>query len=419
MLDLLDSNLEKLNLSGTNYRLWCYKDKCVVLDINIDGKKFAYDFSLSNNKLNVDLIFRNFKNKSKHVLLENYETNDLSFLEVINSSILDQKKPIFAVNEFEITVIVPVYNREKLIGGCINSLNNQTLDNSKFEVLFVDDFSSDNTITKIQQLVDSSLNYRILKRPINSGAASSPRNDGIKSAKGRYIYFLDSDDFIYDYALQDLLDCAEKNNSDLIYVKIQGDKGRTFGIRPFSKGDVDKASIHHNHLVRSLMPIKLMKRHILLDHNIYFPLDIKVGEDRIFMMHVLAKVKRISILGDKPYYYVTNHDGERMTNAEQSLHQDYEIVSRCFKHIFFSNKKQDKVHFFSSFMNVVLESYIRNRIRSNKHSEKEKKEYIDLIYRDFNFYKELHSDQFVYQQFKDIYKFFVNKDYDNLVRVCS
>lgn len=66
------------------------------------------------------------------------------------------------------------------------------------------------------------------------------------------------------------------------------------------------------------------------------------------MIHALAKSREISILADKPYYYITNHEQERMTFATQSLEQDFEIVSRSFRHIYLSEKRMvEKQSFFS------------------------------------------------------------------------
>ena len=77
------------------------------------------------------------------------------------------------MEKYDVSIIVPVYNRENLIKPCIESINSQTYDKSKWEVIFVDDASTDKTIETIETLIDKNINYRILKRPIGSGNASA------------------------------------------------------------------------------------------------------------------------------------------------------------------------------------------------------------------------------------------------------
>ncbi|MCV5359790.1 glycosyltransferase family 2 protein, partial [Escherichia coli] len=84
----------------------------------------------------------------------------------------------------------------------INSLNNQTINKDRFEVVFIDDCSSDKSIAAIEYNISPDINYRIIRREVGSGNASTPRNEGIKSAKGRYIFFMDSDDYIDETLLE-------------------------------------------------------------------------------------------------------------------------------------------------------------------------------------------------------------------------
>ena len=396
---------------------WIYKEKCCVLDFHIDEVYFAYDLYYNDGLICVDFIDRS-KGKNKNISTGVIGDND-DIYEIIKNNLVELVNSILDSYQCKISIIIPVYNRGGLIEACVKSLNTQTSDKSDFEVLFVDDFSSDNSIESIDRLVQTDLNYRILKRPINSGAASAPRNDGIKAAKGRYVFFVDSDDYIFDYTIQDLIEMSYKNNSDMVYVKFDGDKGRPWGKRPFAKGDVDVSSIAKNHLVRSLMAPKLIKRSLLIRNNIYYPVDIKVGEDRVFMMQVISKAKTISILGSKPYYYITNHDQGRLTHAPQNLEQDFYIVSRIFKSIYMADKSEnDKKAFFSSWMNVVLESYVTNRAKSKKSPIAFRQQYINYLVREFSFYSDLHSDEYIYPEFKELYKIFSLGNVDDIVTYC-
>jgi len=421
-LDFLKLNLENIFQNNQSLffniekKIWVYNNNTLVLDFFLDGERFAYDFYYENNSFCIDYIKREV-GESECV----YTADDNNVKEGFNiffkhfKSLKDKCERKY---DFKISIIVPVYNRENLIKSCIESINNQKNSFENFEVVFVDDYSSDSSIKTIENLISEKVNYRILRRPINSGSASSPRNDGIKASKGEFVLFLDSDDYLYDYTINDLLEIVNKENPDITYLKINGDKGRPFGIRPYKNGDVLKASIHKDHLVRSLMPSKLIRKSLLIKNNIYFPIDIKVGEDRVFLIQALSKAKKISILANRPYYYLVNHDQERLTFAHQTLEQDLELVSRTMRYISRSNLNiEEKRKFFSSWMNVILESYVKNRIKSNKNSRKNKIAYIKSIIREYSFYPELHDDSCIYPEFKVLYKYFVSYDLENLFKV--
>ncbi|UTU29104.1 glycosyltransferase family 2 protein [Escherichia coli] len=395
-------------------KTWIYKKNVCVIDFCIDDYIFAFDVICNDNKLEVFIINRRINKRLEFIPLQKLSL--LTVFEKIKDYVITQRNNILNEYSYFIGVIIPVYNREFIISDCVKSLNSQTLSYDKFEVIFVDDYSSDSSVEVIENNISKGINYRILNRPINSGSASAPRNDGIYYSKSRYVLFLDSDDYIFDYTLKNLYDCALKNNPDVVYLRIDGDKGRVFGQKPFKKGNVDLASIADDHLVRSLMPSKMIKRTMLIEHGILFPVDIKVGEDRVFILQCLSKAKRISILADKPYYYLTNHDGDRLTFSVQTLEKDLEIVSRTFRAIYNADMSlENKKRFFSSWMNTIIESYIFIRLRRKRHSIEKKQDYLTKLHNDFMACKLLHSDKYIYKEFFEAYNDFVRLDFKSLL----
>ena len=93
-------------------------------------------------------------------------------------------KPFFSI-------VIPVHNSESYLEKSLNSIINQTFQN--FEVLIIDDSSSDNTVKVIERKIDNLNNFKLIKLSKNLGVAAA-RNVGIKSARGKYICFLDDDD---------------------------------------------------------------------------------------------------------------------------------------------------------------------------------------------------------------------------------
>ena len=113
-------------------------------------------------------------------------------------------------NNIKISVIIPTFNREKLIGNSIKSVLNQTLKN--FELIIVDDGSTDNTKEVVDKFQDKRIKY--IKLDTNQGA-SNARNIGIKNAKGKYMSFQDSDDIFYPNKLEIQLNNIINKKSDL------------------------------------------------------------------------------------------------------------------------------------------------------------------------------------------------------------
>lgn len=110
-----------------------------------------------------------------------------------------------------ITVIVTVYNREKYLTQCLNSLLNQTYTN--FEAIIVDDGSTDRSVSIAQYYANNDKRFRLIQK--EHVGFSAVKNIGLEEAKGDYIVFLDSDDFVYPQWLEFLLDAAIKTGSDI------------------------------------------------------------------------------------------------------------------------------------------------------------------------------------------------------------
>jgi glycosyltransferase involved in cell wall biosynthesis len=124
-------------------------------------------------------------------------------------------KLVFFKNHFKlISVIIPTYNRCELIGDTINSMLRQTYED--FELIIVDDHSTDNTLGVVEELMLSDHRITYYKRPENLiKGGNSCRNFGLSLAKGEYIKWLDSDDLLYPSALLDQVESLENTDFDL------------------------------------------------------------------------------------------------------------------------------------------------------------------------------------------------------------
>lgn len=118
---------------------------------------------------------------------------------------------------YDVSVIVPVYNVENYLEECLDSICNQTLSN--IEIICVNDGSTDNSLNILNDYAKKDDRIRIISQP-NQGLAAS-RNNGLKEASGKYIYFIDSDDYIDLTCLEKLVGNALSNDSDVVLFKFQ------------------------------------------------------------------------------------------------------------------------------------------------------------------------------------------------------
>lgn len=116
-----------------------------------------------------------------------------------------------------LSVIIPAYNVEKYIGECLDSLVRQNIDKEEYEVICVDDGSSDKTPEILDEYAKQYSNICVIHKE-NEGV-SVARNVGIENAVGEYLWFVDSDDFIVHNIFKDIKEFQKENMSDIMFVR--------------------------------------------------------------------------------------------------------------------------------------------------------------------------------------------------------
>ena len=202
----------------------------------------------------------------------------------------------------KISVIIPVYNTKKYIARCLNSIISQTF--KDFEIIVIDDGSTDNSKNIIKDIMtkhtDVAINYIYQK---NAGQAAA-RNLGISKAKGEYISFVDSDDYLDDTMFEALYKEAVKSNADIVvnaYRNVYEDNEYTFVSKNFKFWSEDNAV---NYMVSNAAPWgKLIKTSILQDNHLDFPSGIYYEDVAIVPAYALY-VNKISYVAEPHYNYL-------------------------------------------------------------------------------------------------------------------
>lgn len=182
----------------------------------------------------------------------------------------------------------------------------------------------------LQQRRSSWPNLRIFWQE-NTGGPSVGRNLAISEARGRYVYFLDADDWLGDDALRRLLKAADSYGSDVVLGRGKGVGTKGVNNVTFAR-TVPDADILDDHAWRILAPWKLFRRSLLLEHGLHFPEDQAQGEDQVFVASCYFVAGKISILTDYDFHYVHGRmTGGNLSRQSQSLENKLLTTTRMAK----------------------------------------------------------------------------------------
>ncbi|MFJ9250745.1 glycosyltransferase family 2 protein [Streptomyces sp. NPDC101776] len=210
----------------------------------------------------------------------------------------------------KVSVIVPVYNTGKYIDECAPSLLGQSLPADEYEVVYVDDGSTDDTLSRLETIAAGAPNVQVHTQP-NSGWPGAPRNLGMRHAQGEYIQFVDHDDTLGPEALERLYEHAKRNEADVVLGKMSSTMVRP---RRLFRHTVDACTIENDELMQSMSPHKMFRRAFVEEHGLRFPEGPWILEDLAFVSAAYLAAERIAILADYPvYYWMKRDDGGNNT----------------------------------------------------------------------------------------------------------
>lgn len=201
----------------------------------------------------------------------------------------------------KISIIIPVYNSEKYLKKCLDSILNQTIDTKQIEVVIINDGSKDDSEKIIKKYLKK-LNIIYIYQE-NRGQ-SFARNKGLEISTGEYITFIDSDDYIDKTMLEKLYNEAEKNSYDIVTCNLAKDRNNK--ITPI----IEKISEHpiRNYICTKVGPCNmLIKSNLLKKYNFKFPTELKKYEDiAVTPLLGLKKDIKINHIDEALYFYYDN-----------------------------------------------------------------------------------------------------------------
>jgi len=218
------------------------------------------------------------------------------------------------INSKLVSIVIPIYNVEDYIEASMQSVTGQTYKN--LEILCVDDCGQDSSLAIVERYIKEDPRIKILSHSRNMGLACA-RNTGVEAAKGDYIYFLDSDDFLSNSAIDLMVKSAIKHNSDLVFANTQlkiesgAENDEVDNIRSYLSfsppGEWVVVTVDNFDFYLEKFPCvawnKLFKAEFLRSNYISFVKQNVVHEDEGFHVKVLSNSPRISFVNEVGYFY--------------------------------------------------------------------------------------------------------------------
>lgn len=206
-----------------------------------------------------------------------------------------------------VSVIVPVYNPGAYLQPLLDSLDRQSLEWDRFEAIFVDDGSTDDTAGVLDTWA-AARPHAVVIHQENHGWPGQPRNVALSVARGEYVQFVDQDDWLGDTALADLHAFAVANTSDVVVGKMIG-ISRDVPVAVF-RATVPRVEIGREPIQDTQTPHKMFRRGFLDEIGLRFPEGKRRLEDHVFVTTAFLRARVISIYADADcYFHIARPDG--------------------------------------------------------------------------------------------------------------
>ena len=223
----------------------------------------------------------------------------------------------------KISIIIPVYNVEKYVGKCLSSLVDQTF--TDFEIIAVNDGSRDDSLDILRRFEERYDFVKVIDQ--KNGGIANARNNGLAAARGEYVCFVDSDDYVGPTYLEELYNACVDTGSDISccyyyfhFVENNFLFEYPFRCRGIFKPEEAMKKLLRDVQIQSLVWNKMYKRSLFTDYDIKFPT--MCFEDMAIANKVFANANQIVVL-DRPLYYYNQHPSSTLATMNADKINDF------------------------------------------------------------------------------------------------
>ncbi|UNK45882.1 glycosyltransferase family 2 protein [Arthrobacter sulfonylureivorans] len=271
--------------------------------------------------------------------------------------------PTASAQTARVSVVIPVFNAMPYLKELLDSLAAQDMDPALFEVVAVDDGSTDDGGKLLDQYVAKHSNWRVIHQQ-NSGWPGKPRNVGITAGTSDYVFFCDADDKLGVEALRRMVAFADRHQVDVLAPRMVGIGGRRVQSSLFTETVPD---VPVRKILGTLSPQKLIRRELLDTHGIRFPEGKVRLEDGMMLTRCYLASRRNAIAADYDYYFIrTRHDGTNIS-SQRAIPESYTgsvaEIARIIKENH-DDADQAELLVLDLYRRKLLRTYVPSRYRS-------------------------------------------------------
>lgn len=289
-------------------------------------------------------------------------------------------------NQILLSVIIPVYNTEKYIARCVDSIIHQHVND--LELIIVNDASSDKSMTIINQYVDQYKNIKCIDLDSNQGVGNA-RNIGLQNSTGKYVGFVDSDDWIDLKMYRSMIDLLESNDAEIAVCGIKNEYSNSKS-SSFRYSYSEQNILSNRYALRilsksididiSLSPIvcnKLYRHSFLKKHSLHFLVD-SFNEDDIFTFFSFLHAEKILLVPGVNYHYYQRFDSITHTFGKKHIDDLFDAFSIAKKYLIENNLYISYRDEYSSFFEKCFSFMLSGMFKSEQNIIVQKK-YLQYI----------------------------------------
>ena len=229
----------------------------------------------------------------------------------------------------DVSIVMSTFNAQGTLQRALDSINAQTYDLARVEVIIVDDCSTDATQQIARAFAQTCpARVELLSTDAPTGSPSAPRNIGLARAQGEYVFIMDSDDWLGEQAIERMVRHAHDWQSDVLAVKIKGELGRTAPKSMFLANDPD-VDVYRSKVMWTFGSYKLFRRE--LAQSLEFPSV--MPEDISYVLRAYVLAGRVSVAADYDYYHLA-YDTSEHANISLRTWDDVDLNLRAYEDIF-------------------------------------------------------------------------------------
>ena len=323
------------------------------------------------------------------------------------------------VSKYLISVIIPMYNAEKYIEECLDSIINQTLGNKNIQIIVVNDSSTDSSKEIIEEYITKYKNIKLVNLEKCSQMAGKPRNVGIQYAESEYIMFLDADDFLNIDACEFMYDNILKTNADLVIGNIQyaNQGGENLSEREFMNSKNMLITYNGNNFeefypnMNSSCCNKIFKKYIIDNYNLKF-LEGLPAEDQYFSYSYFLKSKKVCMVNDIVYYYRINNNS--FSNKRYKSFFDKSNIA--YKEVYKLFEKDNKIDWYSYIYPSTLMYMAYSFIDSDEMNDIEREDVLKNMHWLYEKIKTFNINIYT-EKLNEFVDNIINKNYDIAIKI--